>query len=89
MRPRLRVGGRHVVGRPKDPRVVREDYSTTRRAPLVSISEAGLSKHRRTLAHAGVLEANWEGHYVVYSLRPDRVEPLSAALLTFLGREPS
>jgi len=63
--------------------------STQELAPLVGITEAGLSKHLRTLAHAGVLEANREGYYVVYSLRPDRVEPLSAALLTFLGREPS
>lgn len=63
--------------------------STQELAPLVGISEAGLSKHLRTLAHVGVLEANREGYYVVYSLRPDRVAPLSAALLTFLGREPS
>jgi DNA-binding transcriptional ArsR family regulator len=61
--------------------------STQELAPLVGITEAGLSKHLRTLAEAGVLEARRDGYYVLYSLRPERVEPLSTALLTFLGRE--
>jgi DNA-binding transcriptional ArsR family regulator len=63
--------------------------STQELAPLVGITEAGLSKHLRTLADAGVLEARRDGYYVLYSLRPERVEPLSSALLTFLGRETS
>jgi DNA-binding transcriptional ArsR family regulator len=63
--------------------------STQELAPLVGITEAGLSKHLRTLAEAGILEARRDGYYVLYSLRPERVEPLSSALLTFLGRKRS
>ena len=60
--------------------------STQELAPLVGISEAGLSKHLRALAAAGLVRTKREGYYVLYSLEPDRLEPLSAALLEFLGR---
>jgi DNA-binding transcriptional ArsR family regulator len=60
--------------------------STQELAPLVGISEAGLSKHLRLLAQCGLLESRREGYYVLYSVRPERVEPLSRALLSFLGR---
>ncbi|MDX6476881.1 MAG: hypothetical protein QOH95_2392 [Gaiellaceae bacterium] len=60
--------------------------STQELAPLVGISEAGLSKHLRLLADGGVVEPRREGYYVLYSLVPDRLEPLSAAVLRYLGR---
>jgi DNA-binding transcriptional ArsR family regulator len=60
--------------------------TTQELAPLVGISEAGLSKHLRALADAGVVLTRREGYYVLYSFVPERLEPLSAALLSFLGR---
>jgi DNA-binding transcriptional ArsR family regulator len=60
--------------------------STQELAPLVGISEAGLSKHLRVLANAGLVATRREGYYVLYSLEPDRLAGLSPALLAFLGR---
>lgn len=59
--------------------------STQELAPLVGISEAGLSKHLRALAAAGLVRTKREGYYVLYSLDAERLEPLSATLLEFLG----
>jgi DNA-binding transcriptional ArsR family regulator len=60
--------------------------STQELAPLVGMSEAGLSKHLRLLARAGVLESRREGYYVLYSLVPERLESLSTSLLAFIRR---
>jgi DNA-binding transcriptional ArsR family regulator len=62
--------------------------STQELAPLVGISEAGLSKHLRQLAQVGVVTTRREGYYVLYSVDSERVAPLSSALLSFLGDEP-
>lgn len=59
--------------------------TTQELAPLVGISEAGLSKHLRLLARAGVVESHREGYYVVYTLSSDRMASLSDALLRFLA----
>jgi DNA-binding transcriptional ArsR family regulator len=59
--------------------------STQELAPLVGISEAGLSKHLRLLARAGLVRSRRDGYYVLYSLEPDRIAPLSDALLAFLS----
>jgi DNA-binding transcriptional ArsR family regulator len=56
-------------------------------APLIGISQAGLSKHLRLLARAGLVDARRDGYYVLYSLAPDRIGTLSEALLSFLGKE--
>jgi DNA-binding transcriptional ArsR family regulator len=59
--------------------------STQELAPLVGLSEAGLSKHLRLLADAGVLATRRDGYYVLYSFVPERVGPLADALLDYLG----
>ena len=58
--------------------------STQELAPLVGISEAGLSKHLRQLAQVGVVTSRREGYYVLYSVDADRLAPLSRTLLAFL-----
>jgi DNA-binding transcriptional ArsR family regulator len=58
--------------------------STQELAPLVGISEAGLSKHLRQLAGAGLLETRREGYYVLYSLRPERIDALSDGVRRFM-----
>ncbi|MGH2920615.1 MAG: DUF5937 family protein [Gaiellaceae bacterium] len=76
-------------------RLIAERPRTTQElARLVGISEAGLSKHLRQLAAAGVVTTRREGYYVLYSVVRERVAPLSDALLAFLdepkaGRGPS
>jgi DNA-binding transcriptional ArsR family regulator len=62
--------------------------STQELARLIGISEAGLSKHLRLMAHAGLLTTRREGYYVLYSLVPERVEAVASALQTYLAREP-
>jgi DNA-binding transcriptional ArsR family regulator len=59
--------------------------STQELAPLVGISEAGLSKHLRQLAQVGAVTTKREGYYVLYSVDRDRLAPLSRTLLAFLG----
>jgi DNA-binding transcriptional ArsR family regulator len=61
--------------------------STQELAPLVGITEAGLSKHLRQLAQAGVLTTRREGYYVLYSVDTERLSPLSETLLSFLQAE--
>jgi DNA-binding transcriptional ArsR family regulator len=59
--------------------------STQELAPLVGISEAGLSKHLRQLADAGLVQSRRDGYYVLYSLVPERVDALSDAVKAFLS----
>jgi len=60
--------------------------STRELAPLLDISEAGLSKHLRLLADAGVLESHREGYYVVYKLVPERLDQISRTLVDYVNR---
>jgi DNA-binding transcriptional ArsR family regulator len=59
--------------------------STQELAPLVGISEAGLSKHLRLLARAGLVQGRRDGYYVLYSLESERIATLSDAVLVFLA----
>jgi DNA-binding transcriptional ArsR family regulator len=59
--------------------------STQELAPLIGITQSALSKHLRQLADAGVLEPRRDGKYVLYHLRPDRLETLSESLIAYLG----
>ena len=61
--------------------------ATARRSPLIGISEAGLSKHLRLLARAGLVHGRREGYYVLYSLEAERISTLSEAVLVFLAGE--
>jgi DNA-binding transcriptional ArsR family regulator len=61
--------------------------STQELAPLVGISEAGLSKHLRLLARAGLVRGRRDGYYVLYSLESERIAGLSDAVLLFLADE--
>jgi DNA-binding transcriptional ArsR family regulator len=61
--------------------------STQELAPLVGITEAGLSKHLWQLARAGLVQSRREGYYVLYNLDPDRIATLSDAVLLFLADE--
>jgi DNA-binding transcriptional ArsR family regulator len=62
------------------------DRSTQELAPLIGISEAGLSKHLGLLARAGLVERRRQGYYVLYTLSSERIANLSQAVLAFLGR---
>ena len=59
--------------------------STQELAVLVGISEAGLSRHLRVLAEAGVVESRREGYYVVYSVARDRLAAVSELLEAFVS----
>ena len=58
--------------------------STEELAPLVGLSESGLSKQLRRLADAGLLEQRRDGYYVLYALERERLAGLSGDLLDFL-----
>jgi DNA-binding transcriptional ArsR family regulator len=62
------------------------DRSTQELAPLIGISEAGLSKHLGLLARAGLVERRRQGYYVLYTLASERIATLSEAVLGFLGK---
>jgi DNA-binding transcriptional ArsR family regulator len=59
--------------------------STQELARLIGISEAGLSKHLRLMAEAGLLTTRREGYYVLYSLVPERVDAVASALPAYLA----
>jgi DNA-binding transcriptional ArsR family regulator len=59
--------------------------STQELAPLVGLTEAGLSKHLRVMHEAGVLNRRREGYYVLYSLVPQRLDDVSDALRAFVA----
>lgn len=65
--------------------IAAQPRSTQELAPLVGISEAGLSKHLRLLARAGLVRTKRQGYYVLYSLDKERIAPLSETLLDFLA----
>jgi DNA-binding transcriptional ArsR family regulator len=64
--------------------VAERPRTTEELAPLVGLSESGLSRHLRVLTDAGFLESRRDGWYVLYSLRRDRIAALSAELLGYV-----
>jgi DNA-binding transcriptional ArsR family regulator len=59
--------------------------STQELAPLIGVTEAGLSKHLRALTAAGLLERRREGYYVLYRLVPEQLAAVAPSLMTFLA----
>jgi DNA-binding transcriptional ArsR family regulator len=59
--------------------------STQELAPLVGMTEAGLSKQLRVLAEAGLLERRREGYYVLYRLVPEQIAAVAPSLDAFLA----
>jgi DNA-binding transcriptional ArsR family regulator len=60
--------------------------STQELAPLVGMTEAGVSRNLRLLSDAGLLKAQRQGRYILYALVDDRVD-LNAALESFLAAD--
>ena len=52
---------------------------------MIGITEAGLSKHLRQLADAGLVQPKRDGYYVLYSTVPSRLSELGGALLDFVS----
>jgi DNA-binding transcriptional ArsR family regulator len=69
--------------------IAQRPRSTQELAPLLGISEPALSKHLRLLTEAGVLARRREGHYVLYSLVPERVGRLEESVGAFLSLDGS
>jgi DNA-binding transcriptional ArsR family regulator len=64
--------------------LTREARTTQDLAPLLGITESGLSKHLRVLAEAGLVRSRRRSYYVIYSVVPERIASLSDDLLEFL-----
>jgi DNA-binding transcriptional ArsR family regulator len=64
--------------------LVERPRSTQELAPLVSLSQAGVSKHLRALADAGLVERRREGYYVLYRVNDTRLADLGPALGDYL-----
>jgi DNA-binding transcriptional ArsR family regulator len=64
--------------------IAREPRSTQELAALVAISEAGLSKHLRALADAGLVTTRREGYYVLYDIDRETLARLPNELKAFL-----
>ena len=65
--------------------VAEQPRSTEELAPLVCLSESGLSKHLRSLTEAGLLSTKRDGYYVLYSLERERLEGLGPELTGYVG----
>jgi DNA-binding transcriptional ArsR family regulator len=58
--------------------------STEELAPLVGLTEAGLSKHLRALSDAGLVVARRDGYYVLYSVDRARLAAIGGELIGFV-----
>jgi DNA-binding transcriptional ArsR family regulator len=66
-------------------RLLAEQPRTTEElAPLVGISEAGLSKHLRALSRARLVRHRRQGYYVLYELDRERLSGLGGDLVEFV-----
>jgi DNA-binding transcriptional ArsR family regulator len=64
--------------------IAEQPRSTQELAPLVGMTEAGVSRNLRLLSEAGLLETHRQGRYLLYTLVRDRLD-LTAALERFLA----
>ena len=65
--------------------VAEQPRSTEELAPLVGLSESGLSKHLRALTDAGLLTTKREGWYVLYHLDRERLAGLGDELVGYVS----
>jgi len=65
--------------------VAEQPRSTEELAPLVGLSESGLSKHLRALTDAGFVSTKRDGWYVLYRLERERLAELGPDLLGYIG----
>ncbi len=65
--------------------IAEQPRSTEELAPLVALSESGLSKHLRALTNAGLISSGRSGWYVLYRLERDPLEQLGPDLLRYLS----
>lgn len=65
--------------------VAERPRSTEELAPLVGLSESGLSKHLRALTEAGLLSTRRQGWYVLYRIERERLTQLGDELLRYVG----
>lgn len=64
--------------------IAQKPRTTQELAPLVGLSNAGLSKSLQRLAEAGLVTSRRDGYYVLYSLAPGRLDALPEAVQQFL-----
>jgi DNA-binding transcriptional ArsR family regulator len=69
--------------------VAERPRSTEELAPLVGLSESGLSKHLRALTEAGLLSTKRDGYYVLYRLERERLDELGPDLAGYVSRDAS
>ncbi|HKP18244.1 MAG TPA: DUF5937 family protein [Gaiellaceae bacterium] len=59
--------------------------STEELAPLVGLSESGLSKHLKALTAAGLLSTRRQGWYVLYRIEREQLAALGGDLVRYVG----
>ncbi len=83
------VRGLRAASDPTRLRILRlvgeQPRSTEELAPLVGLSESGLSKHLKALTDAGLLSTRRQGWYVLYRLDRGRLEALGSDLSRYVG----
>jgi DNA-binding transcriptional ArsR family regulator len=66
-------------------RLIAEQPRTTEElAPLIGLSEAGMSKHLRALIESGLVRRRREGYYVLYSVERSRLDALGRDVVGFV-----
>jgi len=65
--------------------VAERPRSTEALAPLVGLSESGLSKHLKALTDAGLLTTRRQGWYVLYRIEQERLAGLGDDLRSYVG----
>ena len=67
-------------------RLVAEDPRSTKElAELLSLSDSAISRHLKILDAAGLVTSHRDGYFVLYQLRPERIDVLDRALRHTLG----
>ncbi len=65
--------------------VAEHPRSTKELAELLSLSDSAISRHLKILDAAGMVSGRRDGYFVLYELRPERLDVLGRALRSTLG----